>query len=182
MTTRTVLAGAAAAAMLAASVTATAHEGATGIVKERMDLMSAIGDSTKAMRDMFSGEKPYDADAVRQNARAIAERSGERITELFPEGSTDHTSDALPAIWQDWDEFAALADDLAVTAEGLALAAGNTGAAADTGGDMGALMGGGTTAQPQTAEEIGALPASEAFSMMGDVCSACHTKFRAEDE
>ncbi|WP_421880422.1 c-type cytochrome [Pacificispira sp.] len=183
--------------------TAFAHSGATGVVKERMDAMMSMGKSMKAVAAMMRGEVAYDADAVREAAALIKQHSGDAMTELFPEGSTGHPSEAKPEIWSKWDEFSDLAGRLAVYADGLALAADN-GMMADqggmgSGGMMGAgsnmmgsdsgmmgsgsgMMGGDQMHGNLSAEDIGTMPVDGAFAMTSQVCSACHTRFRAEDK
>ena len=104
---------------------ALAHGGATGIVKERMDLMDAIGEAMKELTALMRGKEPYDAGRVRTLADRIGAHGGEKLTSLFPAGSLMGTTEALPAIWTDWDRFAALADEVSVYADALAAAADN---------------------------------------------------------
>jgi hypothetical protein len=54
--------------------------------------------------------------------RDRAERT--QIPDLFPKGSTDPNSRALPAIWEKWDEFVKLAKQLEDQAQKLSAAAG----------------------------------------------------------
>jgi hypothetical protein len=82
-----------------------------------------------------------------------------------------------------------------VAARGLALAADNglaheqggmstgtmMGGGSMMGGNVSGMMGGGMMSG-MTAADIGAMPADAAFAMASQVCSACHTRFRAEDE
>ncbi|SHI46173.1 Cytochrome c556 [Palleronia salina] len=196
----------AAIAMTGTAVAALAHSGATGIVKERMDAMKAMGDAVKSVAPMMRGEMDYDADAMRAAARTFQEHAGDAMTELFPEGSGGMPSEAKDAVWEDWDAFAELADRLAVYAEGLEGAAGNgmgQGGQMDTGammgGDAGSMMGGGSMmgdasgmmggsammgeggSGMMTAEHIAEMPTDAAFTMTTEVCSACHSRFRAED-
>lgn len=98
------------------------HEGATGVVKERMDLMESVGDATKTLSAMFKGERPYSAEEVRELSVKLEEHAG-RIDELFPEGSDNPPSEAKPAIWSNWDEFKQSADDMAAAARALQQAA-----------------------------------------------------------
>ena len=42
-------------------VSVSAHGGASGIVKERMDAMGMMGDAVKALKDMMQGKADYDA-------------------------------------------------------------------------------------------------------------------------
>ncbi len=129
-----------------------AHEGATGIVKERMDVMKSFGDSVKVMKDMLMGKASYDAAKIKEAARAMQEHAGEEMTAMFPEGSLDDHTEALPAIWEDWDRFSRLAGELRGKAAALEAAADDQAAFA------------------------------AAFKDLGDTCLSCHTKFRKEVE
>lgn len=158
---------------------------AAAVYEARHDLMEENGKALRAIRDMIRGDAPYDAATVRAHAETIAANAGSTMTALFPEGSLTPDSEALPAIWEDWPAFAALAERLGVTASGLALAADNTGEAGaeQATASAAALMGAAPAPEaqtPQTAEDIGRLPAQEAFAMVADVCGACHADFRAE--
>jgi len=183
-------AGAALAAAVLLPVVAIAHGGATGIVKERMDLMKAMGEDMTLISDMIHGKKPYDAAAVREAAEAIAARGGDKIVSGFPEGTGHAPSEALPTVWQQPDRFRALAEDVTTYATALAEAADNprhmSGAASmgammggtgDTGGMMG-MMDGGT---PDMAALAAGAP-EPAFMALADTCSACHETFRAEKD
>lgn len=184
------IAGAAMAVAILLPVIAGAHGGATGIVKERMDLMKAMGDDMTLISDMIHGKKPYDAATVREAAEAIAARGGDKIVSGFPEGTGHAPSEALPSVWQQPDRFRALAEDVTTYATALAEAADKPrhmggeasmgammGGAADTGGMMG-MMGGGA-ADPQA---LAAGAPEPAFMALADTCSACHETFRAEKE
>ena len=137
--------------LLGGAVTAHAHSGATGIVKERMDLMKAIGQHTKALGWIFKQEAPYDALAVALAATEIRRHAGDRMTELFPEGSTAHPSEAKEAIWSDWSTFAATARDLENKAVALAAVAGD-----------------------------GLDAAKPAFAAVVGTCKTCHRAFKAD--
>lgn len=180
-------------------VAAWAHTGATGVVLERMQGMSAMGESIKTLTPMMRGQVPYDADLVRREADAMVGHSGEQMARLFPEGSGGGVSKALPSVWEDSEQFAALAEDLKTAAEGLKLSAGNGLATAQSndsgsmmGGTTGGMMGGGAASmmgggmmgsnQVMTGEMFANMPADAAFTMVAQTCSACHQKFRKEDE
>ena len=127
----------------AIAATAFAHGGATGIVKERMDGMSALGKTIKALAPMMRGEGSYDAETVRQGAEIIRAHAGASLTKLFPIGSGGMPSEAKETVWQDWEEFSALAEQLHLYSEGLALAADNgLMMPQDTQADTGSMMGG----------------------------------------
>ncbi|MFT5744206.1 MAG: cytochrome c556 [Paracoccaceae bacterium] len=161
-----------------------AHNGATGIVKERMDAMMAMGNAVKALAPMMRGEIAHDADAVRAAAATFTAHAGESMTALFPEGTGGSPSEAKDAVWEDWDEFASLAEQLAIFSAGLALAADNppimaTGDMSATmmGDDSAAMMG---VAPTVDTIDFAAMPVDGAFEMVSQSCSACHAKFRIE--
>lgn len=174
---------------------ALAHTGATGIVKERMVAMSAMGDAVKAVAPMMSGEAAYDAAAVREAAELIGSHAGTAMTELFREDNENAASYVKDAIWQDWDTFADLAERLHTYSEGLALAAENGLASSESGmADAGAMMGGNAmmgsddmmggsgmmAGATMGREELAEMPADAVFAMVSNTCSACHTRFRTE--
>lgn len=190
---------------LASIAAAYAHGGATGIVKERMEAMGAMGDIVKALSAMMRGETAYDANTVRDGAETIRRHAGTALTGLFPEGSGGEPSEARAEIWSNWDEFAAMAAQLETLAEGLGRAADNGlmhgggqpapgGMMSSSTGMMGGgtgMMGSGNTMMGGTAPMMGrggsfdaaalaAMPADGVFNMVAQSCSACHTKFRLE--
>ncbi len=111
-------------AIMAAAV-AGAHNGATGVVRERMEGMVAMRDAMRDLTPMMRGEAPHDKAAVAAAGRAIAEHAGEAMIALFPEGSGGGASFAKEAVWAAPDDFSALADELRRHAEGLVHAAPN---------------------------------------------------------
>lgn len=178
---------------------AIAHGGATGIVKERMDLMASVGKSMKTITQMLQGARPFDAAELRTAAQSIGTHGGEQMTRLFPDGSIQSPSEALPAIWQDWDRFSALANELTVFANALAEAAenprghgmGRGGPGQEGGGSPMARrnpMMGGATGSPMMERGAGTpmndpaalarMAPDAAFARLTQTCSACHTKFR----
>ena len=188
-------------AIASVGVAAWAHGGATGIVKERMDGMSAMGKAVKELTPMMRVQADYDANRVRSGADVMITHAGEQMTRLFPEGSGGMPSEALPAVWEDWQEFKELAEQLKVYAEGMKLGADNGLATGKTqkgasmmGGTANAMMGTGDsttaglgagmmgTAAPMTVEMFVAMPTDAAFTAVAQTCSACHQKFRAEED
>lgn len=88
-----------------------AHTGATGIVKERTEAMKTLGDQAKIVGNMLKAKTPFDLSAVEAASSAFTEH-GEHITMLRPDTKMSRTSsktEALPAIWSNWDDFTALA-------------------------------------------------------------------------
>ncbi|TCK02353.1 c-type cytochrome [Marinobacterium mangrovicola] len=185
-----------------ASGLAMAHGNASGVVKERMELMEEMKESMKSMSDIFSGKADYNAQAIREAARVIRENSGTAMTRLFPEGSVHGPSEAKPEIWQEWDRFESQAAQLQRYSEALEKAADNGRASAagsssnmmgsgsmmgssmmgsdsmmGSSGMMGNMMG---SAGPDE-EHLSEMPADMVFRMLTDTCSSCHTRYRIEE-
>ena len=139
----------AATALLLCGV-AWAHTGAKGIVKERMDVMSSIGANMKTIGEMLKGKTAFDGKRVEAAARAIAGHA-DKFHHLFPEGTTEKPSEALPAIWTDWDRFIELAANMKKTSIVLA----ETAPSASEAGDI-----------------------RIAFLLVAGTCKACHADFR----
>lgn len=119
-----------------------------GEVDYRQHTMSAVGGHLQAIVDIIQGKVPHTGH-MPTHANALAELA-EIAPTLFPEGSDG--GDALPAIWEDNDDFQA---KLAAFQE----AAANFKAAAAT-GEM-AQVGG-------------------ALQELGQACKGCHDNYRAE--
>lgn len=97
-----------------------AHGGATGIVKERMELMKSMGAQMKTMGQMAQGQTPYRAATFAQAAEEISAQSGDELVALFPQGSLHPPTEAVPAIWTDLPRFSQLADRMQAQARALA--------------------------------------------------------------
>tara|TARA_B100000123_G_scaffold203383_1_gene153179 strand:- start:226 stop:675 length:450 start_codon:yes stop_codon:yes gene_type:complete len=134
------LAGAALALSMTVSIAAIAHEGASGVVKERMDGMKAIGQQVKIMVPMMKGTLPYDPAKVAQSAEIIERHAGENFTSLFPEGSDGKPSEAHADIWSDWSKFNDLAIELETSASELKTVAANNGSEDAFKGALGSVL------------------------------------------
>ncbi len=169
-----------------------AHGGATGIVKERMDGMVAMGKAIKDITPMMRGKTDYDPEAVRAFSEEVRRHSGTAMTRLFPEGSDGGPSEAKVTIWTDWEEFEELAEQLHILSEGLSeaadnglkIAGGDGGATMDGSTMMGgqSMMGAGSMMNVMGIEELSQMPADRVFMMVSQTCAACHTKYRAESK
>ncbi|MGI9309314.1 MAG: c-type cytochrome [Gammaproteobacteria bacterium] len=120
--------------------------------KYRHQVMEALGHHVGALSLIFTGKADY-PDHLQAHADAIA-AAGAQIKDIFPEGSGVENSEALPAVWEKPDEFAA-----AVAASEEATAAL---AKAVSTGDRKAIGG--------------------AFKKMGETCKGCHEGFREEHD
>ena len=183
-------------ASIIAVTAALAHKGATGVVLERMQGMTALGDVVKKLTPMMRGRTPFDADQVRAGADVMVTHAGQQMTSLFPEGSVQPVSKVLPSVWEDWDEFVELAEQLELRAEGLKLSA-DVGLAASQADQAASMMGGGMMGSDQapamgggmsgsgdmmTVDMFATMPTDTAFAAVAQTCSACHQKFRAEED
>lgn len=109
--------------------TSLAHEGATGLVKERMDQMNDMGKAMKAMAEQLRANRLSSLDGE----VAVIHAAAVRIPQLFPPGSDQRPTDAKPEIWSRWDDFSAQAKKLGDESTKLA--------ALVSGGDPGSVRG-----------------------------------------
>jgi cytochrome c556 len=89
-------------AIAAACLPSAAHDHATGVVKERMDMMEVMAKRLKAIRERIDAKR--DLAAIKTDAEAIAAQAP-HLVHLFPPGSTQKPTDARGAIWQNWSDF-----------------------------------------------------------------------------
>lgn len=150
-----------------------AHGKATGIVMERMELMVVLGDAMKILKSELALGGEYNAGNVVRAAGVIRKHSGEAMTRLFPEGSTKH-SEALPSVWEKPEQFENLAEDLAVYAGAMQIAAQTRRTEA---APMASSMMGGAPETPDAAA-LATLHPMEAFKAVAETCSACHSDYR----
>lgn len=85
-----------------------AHSGATGIVKQRMDAMKELGRHSKQINRMFRGQAEFNKSKLNRAADLFL-LHGEEMLSLFPD--TEHSrsgtsTEALPAIWENHEDFA----------------------------------------------------------------------------
>ncbi len=131
---------------------AAGHNGATGIIKERMDNMITMGKALGAVADMLKGKRDFDAKVVSQTGDVIIQHS-KSLGSLFPDTNESRHgkhSAALPVVWEKNDAFLALAKSLEEKAEILKTVA--------SGGELKMVK--------------------IAFGQTAKTCSACHADFR----
>ena len=78
-----------------------AHSGATGIVKERMDMFKKNQGNLKAIKSHIRSEEYGSIVTLSEEIRDWAVK----MPAYFPEGSNEKPSEASPAIWTDFDGF-----------------------------------------------------------------------------
>jgi len=133
------------------------HSGAKGIVKERMVAMKDMGDKSKIVADMYKGKADFDRTALIEAADAFV-MHGTGMTELFPDTNDSRTgskTEALPKIWDEWDDFNTLATEFVTRSEALQRTVAST-------------------------EDAGQL--KKAFFQTTKSCSGCHKRFRKPKE
>ncbi len=162
---------------------AVAHKGATGVVKQRMDVMKSFGDAMKAIKKMLDGEMTYDAAKVRKAAGVIKAHGGEALTKLFPKGSLQKPTEAKPEIWQNWTEFEADATRLKDYAEALEVVAARKSEEAEASGMIATMKGSDITEGGwPSAAELKQMPPQAVFMALGKTCKSCHESFRQKKD
>ncbi|MGB2931096.1 MAG: cytochrome c [Methyloceanibacter sp.] len=135
---------------------ATSAEDLAGAVEERRHLMKkVVAPSAKLGGQMVKGVEPFDAAKAAKAMTDISEVPDKYVT-LFPKGTEQGAvadSEALPKIWEDFDDFKAIATKLKDASLKAASAA-----------------------------EQGKGTFSAAFSDMTKVCKQCHESYRAKEE
>jgi cytochrome c556 len=121
-----------------------------GVIDYRQSVYDAIGGHMTAMADIIK-QKVDRTDDLAIHAEAMG-RLAELPRDLFPPDSRDGKTDALPAIWENPEEFEQRVDD-------FEQAAGRVAETVD--GDYATFV--------------------DAFKSLGQTCKACHDDFRAED-
>jgi cytochrome c556 len=92
-----------------------AHDGATGIVKERMDNFKATQGHLKAIGGLMRSQ---DYAAIIEHAEQI-KAWADKMPEYFPAGSGGAPSAAKARIWEDFDGFKAAAQTHATATQGI---------------------------------------------------------------
>lgn len=153
MTRYIVTALAVASLSLACTVDVSAETSSEDAYEYRESAMTAlrghIGAVSKIVRGLVE-----DRGFLLRHAEGLANGTAE-LDHLFPEGSAIGDSEALPAIWEDPEEFAAAIDEAQKATEAFRKVVAE-------GGDRAAI--------------------GSAFRDVGDSCRGCHDRFRADDD
>lgn len=95
-----------------------AHSVENPAVQKRMGVMKEIKGAMGVLGGMAKGAVAFDATAANAAQTTLIEQSG-MVAAVFEANETDPKSEALPSIWENWDTFVEMADDLTFAAEGL---------------------------------------------------------------
>jgi cytochrome c556 len=105
--------------LLVLTTSVLAHDGVRNpAVLARMNGMTSIADNVKALGEMAKGARTFDAAAAQDAAASIA-RHADVMPKLFETREEDPRSEALPAIWKDFEDFTAKALELEAIARDL---------------------------------------------------------------
>ena len=140
--------GVTAAALVGLAASSPAGADSTGEIKYRQGVMKAVAGHMGAIAGIVKGEVDYTAH-LSAHADAVAD-IGKSVGDLFPDGSDQGDTKALPAIWEKPDQFGKAVDAFQTASMNLAEAAGS--------GDLNA---------------VGA-----ALGAIGKTCGGCHDAFR----
>ncbi len=89
--------------LAALALPATAHDGAQGLVKARMEMMKSIGDATKTLGQMA---KSGDMDRTQaMTAIAILTEKARMTPVMFETRDLTKPTEALPGIWDNFEDF-----------------------------------------------------------------------------
>jgi cytochrome c556 len=105
-------------AMVLSGAAIHAHSVENPVVQKRMDLMKEIKSAIGVLGGMAKGTIAFDVVAATAAQTTLIEQS-ELVATTFEANETDPKSEALPSIWENWDTFVDMADDLTFAAEGL---------------------------------------------------------------
>lgn len=133
--------------LASAMVTGYTQAGDAELVKYRASIMKTIGGHMEAIVAIVKGEVPYKSDLA-YHAQSLADAAPRALPAFETKAMTDK-SEALPKIWENWDEF----EKAATTFEQAA-------------GKFSAAVAGGSMA------EIG-----PALGALGKSCKGCHDEF-----
>ena len=105
-------------AMVLSGAAIHAHSVENPVVQKRMDLMKEIKSAIGVLGGMAKGTIAFDVVTATAAQTTLIEQS-ELVATTFEANETDPKSEALPSIWENWDTFVEMADDLTFAAEGL---------------------------------------------------------------
>lgn len=104
---------------------AAAHQGVKDAkVKAWMHAMGQAGQASKVLGGMAKGSVSFDVEKA-SAAQATLVEVAANIPKLFETPANDPVSEALPAIWQNFDDFAQQANAMKTAAESMDVSSAN---------------------------------------------------------
>ena len=141
-----------AAAFAAAILAAAAAADVQNVIDYRKDVMLSMAAHLSALTELLTGDLELDEKHVEAQANSLG-LNAQLVSSLFPPGSADGDTSALPGIWQRPEQFLARAE--AAEREGRNLVA-----AAES-GDREFMV--------------------QSLKRLADACRNCHREFRFEE-
>lgn len=86
------------------------------VIKGRQDAMKALGAATKPVAGMLKGAVPFDLATVQKSLQTYGEQATKSLS-LYPAGSTQGETAALPKIWENKADFESKLNALAADAK-----------------------------------------------------------------
>lgn len=108
-----------AAAVAVGATIVTAVNAQTDVIGQRQQAMKAIAGAAKEPGAVLKGQAKFDLDKVHQSL-AVYQEQAEKLRGLWPEGSNNGDTAALPIVWEKHDDFLAKFDKLAADAKAAA--------------------------------------------------------------
>lgn len=136
-----------------------AHQGASGIVLDRMENMVALGKSLKQMHMLARQSRP-DMAALEAATDEFAQLASADPQVLFPIGSGGGVSQAAENIWSDWPGFVARYQTMAMRAEDLAAQ---------------------VKIMRETRAAFDPVILEQGLRAIGESCKSCHAAYRLPD-
>lgn len=119
-------------------------------IKYRQGVFKAVGGQMASMGAILKGQVQMDKFVVHASGMAAL---ADVVPEIFPASSGDGKTEALPAIWENPDDFQTKVDEFVIAAKAIGEVGGS--------GDM-SLIG-------------------PAMNRLGGTCKGCHDDYKADD-
>ena len=104
---------------VAIAIGATAVHAGADAVKQRQEAMKAIAGAAKEPGAVLKGESQFDLAKIHSSLATYQEQAA-KLKDLWPEGSNNGDTAALPAVWEKKSEFLALFDKMVADAKAAA--------------------------------------------------------------
>ena len=154
------------------TLSASAHEDAQGVVKERMNSMNQMSNAMKVISEFARANRKFESAQIIEQIGMLRNHSGQNLIALFPMGTSGAPSEVREEVWSNWDEFEKLAEELSDSVVSLFEFI-ETSNLENSAGDRALISNGATSSNNEDLGEF-----QERFKGIGKICSECHSQFR----
>ena len=154
------------------TLSASAHEDAQGVVKERMDSMNQMSNAMKVISEFARANRKFESAQIIEQIGILRNHSGQNLIVLFPMGTSGTPSEVREEVWSNWDEFEKLVEELNDSVVSLSEFI-ETSNLENSAGDRALITNGATSSNNEDLREF-----QERFKRIGKICSECHSQFR----